>query len=79
MLQYGLTKGVKPALFAIIAGVGFHLLTPFRLGMVVVLSLSANRAFSGTGFLRAKPLSAEKKIKEKFPGRMKRQKLPDRS
>ena len=78
MLQYGLTKGVKPALFAIIAGVGFHLLTPFRLGMVVVLSLSANRAFSGTGFARKTAFRREK-IKEKFPGRMKQQKLPDRS
>ena len=48
MLQYGLAKGIKPVPFAIVAGVGFHLLTPFRLGMVVVLSLSANRAFSGT-------------------------------
>ena len=78
MLQYGLTKGVKPALFAIIAGVGFHLLTPFRLGMVVVRSLSANRALSGTGFARKTAFRREK-IKEKFPGRMKRQKLPDRS
>ena len=78
MLQYGLTKGVKPALFAIIAGVGFHLLTPFRLGMVVVLSLSANRAFSGTGFARKTAFRREKS-EEKFSGRWERQKPPGRS
>ena len=78
MLQYGLTKGVKPAPFAIVAGVGFHLLTPFPLGMAVVLSLSANRAFSGTGFARKTAFRREKS-EEKFLGRRKRQKLPGRS
>jgi hypothetical protein len=77
MLQHGLAKGVKPAPFAIVAGVRFHLLTPFRWGMAVVLSLSANRAFSGTGFARKTAFRREK-IKEKFPGRRKRQKLPGR-
>ena len=76
--QYGLIKGVKPALFAIIAGVGFHLLTPFRLGMVVVLSLSANRAFSGTGFAR-KTAFLREKSEENFSGRRKRQKPPGRA
>jgi hypothetical protein len=71
-------KGIKPAPFAIVTGVGFHLLTPFRWGMVVVRSLSANRAFSGTGFAR-KTAFRKEKIKEKFPGRRKRQKLPGRS
>jgi hypothetical protein len=61
MLQHGLAKGIKPAPFAIVAGVKFHLLTPFRWGMVVVFSLSANRAFSGTGFVR----------KNRFPQRKK--------
>ena len=65
MLQYGLAKGVKPAPFAIVAGVGFHLLTPFPLGMVVVLSLSANRAFSGTGFARKTAFRREK-VKKNF-------------
>ena len=48
------------ALFAIVTGVRFHLLTPFRWGMVVVLSLSANRAFSGTGFARKTVFRREK-------------------
>ena len=65
MLQHGFIKGIKSAPFAIVAGVGFHLLTPFRLGMVVVLSLSANRAFSGTGFARKTAFRREK-IKENF-------------
>ena len=77
MLQYGLAKGVKPTPFAIVAGVGFHLLTPFRRGMVVVLSLSANRAFSGTGFARKTAFRREKS-EENFPGRRKRQKSPGR-
>jgi hypothetical protein len=78
MLQNGLAKGVKPAPFAIVAGVGFHLLTPFPLGMAVVLSLSANRAFSGTGFAR-KTAFRRDKSEEKFSGRRKRQKSPGRS
>ena len=35
-------------------------LIPFRLGMVVVLSLSANRAFGGTGFARKTAFRREK-------------------
>jgi hypothetical protein len=46
--------------------------------MAVVLSLSANRAFGGTGFARKTAFRREKS-KEKFPGRRKRQKLPGRS
>jgi hypothetical protein len=45
--------------------------------MVVVLSLSANRAFSGTGFARKTAFRREKS-EEKFPGHRKRQKLPGR-
>ena len=78
MLQYGLAKGIKSAPFAIIAGVGFHLLTPFRRGMVVVLSLSANRAFGGTGFARKTAFRREKS-EENFPGRWTRQNSPGRS
>ena len=40
--QYGFAESIKPALFAIVAGDSFHLLTPFLWGDVVVLSLSAN-------------------------------------
>ena len=44
--QYGFAESIKPALFAIVAGDSFHLLTPFLWGMLVVLSLSANKAFA---------------------------------
>ena len=54
------------ALFAIVTGVRFHLLTPFRWGMVVVLSLSANRAFSGTGFARKTAFRREKNEEKIF-------------
>lgn len=40
--QYGFAESIKPALFAIVAGDSFHLLTPLSVGDVVVLSLSAN-------------------------------------
>jgi hypothetical protein len=46
--------------------------------MVVALSLSADRAFSGTGFARKTAFRREKS-EENFPGRRKRQKLPGRS
>ena len=75
MLQHGFAKDVKPAPFAVVAGGGFHLLAPFRWGMVVALSLSADRAFSGTGFARKTAFRREKS-EENFPGRRKRQKLP---
>lgn len=39
--QYGFAESIKPALFAIVAGDSFHLLTPFLWGISVVLSLSA--------------------------------------
>jgi hypothetical protein len=46
--------------------------------MVVVLSLSANRAFGGAGFAHKTTFRREKS-EEKFPGRRKRQKPPGRS
>ena len=52
-----------------------YLLTPLRWGMVVVLSLSANRVFGGTGFAR-KTAFRRDKSEENFPGCRKRQKLP---
>ncbi|WP_297301714.1 hypothetical protein, partial [uncultured Oscillibacter sp.] len=44
----------------------------------MALSLSADRAFSGTGFARKTAFRREKS-EENFPGRRKRQKLPGRS
>ena len=65
MLQHGLTKGIKPAPFALVAGVVSIFSPPFVWGWWWYSPFPLTER-SAAQVLRAKPLSAEKKSKKNF-------------